>query len=569
MTKLMTNAFAKNAARRLVALALLISPLESREWAAAMSAELEHVEGSFNALSWAAGCLATALKQLCLSLFSLRKHASDSSAREFFAGAAEVTMTKTAKIFLIAFAVASLLFLLAPTFRQALKVTAGSWRLSDSAWLDEMRSLGAKAEANHDAQTLAFVAMQLNNDFESNPQIAAKNLAQRDKFADEAVQWDPRLTWIYCPLLSRYWRWNGNRPDPNDARWLAHLRAWDPTNAAVYSLEASYYRPPKALGWNSEADRAMLANSPRWLDDMDKAFSATNYDSYLSRKADLDRDVAQHHGLEDPSRIFLGVVQYPLPDFVNVHLYAKDFLLKAGGDFEAKGDLSHAEENYWKVAHLGQLIQLHGDTDLESFVGAGLESSASARLQALLQKSGNSSAASLLAFQAALAQRTASGIRAKNRQANLELGVHGAYVLQFSLLGIALSLLLILSCCVYFAGRRLTPFGKTPRSGSLFARTGIVGAVLLFASVVVMYFGYSPYAAAFQNYLGASNPGDVYQSLLRFEILEELPNGLFYSFRGVYFWYTVIALGGAIIAWILYRYIARTFQRPTPVHPVA
>ncbi|MGB6485240.1 MAG: hypothetical protein WBE86_17320 [Candidatus Acidiferrales bacterium] len=470
-------------------------------------------------------------------------------------------MSKTAKTFLIAFAVASLLFLFAPTFRQALRVTAGSWRLSDSAWLASMRSLGVKAEASHDAQTLAFVAMQMRYD--------SQNRAQRDKFADEAVQLDPRLTWIYYPLLSADRMFSPESVNPVDEHWLARLQAWDPVNAAVYSLEASYYRPPKALGWNSEADRAILANSPRWLDDMAKAFSASNYDSYVSQKVDLDRAVTQRQGLDAPSQMFRGLMGYGLPDFMNFHLYAEHFLLKAGEDFEAKGDFSHAEENYWKVAHLAQLIQLDGHTDLESLVAFGLESSASARLQALLQKSGNSSAANLLAFQAALAQRTASSIRAKNSQANLELGVHGAYVLQFSLLGIALSLLLILSCCAYFASRRLSPFGKTPRWDYLFARTGIVGAVLLFASVVVMYFGYSPYQTAFQNYLAASNPRDAYYSLLRFEVLQELPNGLFYSFRGVYFWYTVIVVGGAIVVWILYRYIARTFQRPTPVHPAA
>jgi hypothetical protein len=556
----MSNPFARNAARRLLALALLISPAESREWAAAMSAELEHVEGSFNALSWAAGCLATALKQLCLSLFSPPKHRSDSSTRQFFAGAAEVTMTKTARRFLIAFAVASLLFLFAPTFRQALRFTAGSWRHSDSAWLTSMRGLGTKAEASHDAQTLAFAAMQMRYDLQDR--------AQRDKFADEAVVGDPRLTWIYYPLLSAD-RIAPEHADRNDARWLTELQAWDPTNAAVYSLEASYDRPPNALGWNSEADRALLANSPRWLDDMAKAFSTSNCDSYFSRRVDLDRAVAQRQRLDDPGHMLRGLMGYAFPDFINFHLYADDFLLKAGEDFEAKGDLRHAEENYWKVAHLAQLIQLHGHTDLESLVAFGLESSAEARLQVLLQKSGNSAAAGLLAFQAALAQRTASGIRARHNQANLELGVPGAYVLQFSLLGIALSLLLILSCCVYFVSRRLLPFGKTPRWGSLLAQTGMVGAVLLFASVVVMYFGYSPYHLAFQNYLAASNPADVYQSLLRFEILQELPSSFFYSFQRVYFWYTVITLGSAIIAWILYRYIARTFQRPTPVHPAA
>jgi len=554
----MTNALAKNVARRVMALALLISPSESSEWAAAMSAELEHVEGPFNALSWAAGCLATALKQLCLSIFSPRKHASGSSDRQFFAGPAEVTMTRTAKMFLIACAVASLLFLFAPTFRQALRVTAGTWRLSDSAWLASMRSLGAKAEAAHDAQTLAFVAMQMRYD--------AQNLAQRDKFADEAAQLDPRLTWIYCSLLSADRMIAPEHVDPNDARWLTQLQAWDPTNAAVYSFEASDYRPPKALG-DSEADRALLANSPHWLDAMAKAFSASNYDSYFSQKADLDRAVAQRQRLDDPIQTFRGLMGYGFPDFINFHLYANDFLLKSGEDFEAKGDFSHAEENYWKVARLAQLIQLHGQTDLERLVAFGLESSADARLQALLQKSGNSSAARLLVFQAALARRTTSGIRAKHNQTNLELGADGAYVLQFSLLGIAVSLLLILSCCAYFAARRLSSFGKTARSGSLFARIGIVGAVLLFAFVVAMYFGYSPYHTAFQNYLAASNPGDMYKSLLRFEVLQEMPNGLFYSFRSIYFWYTVIALGGAIIAWIILRRVLRTLHPHAPVHP--
>ena len=251
----MSDAFAKNAARRLIALALLISPSESREWAAAMSAELEHVEGSFNALSWAAGCLGTALKQLCLSLFSSRKHASDSSDREFFAGAAEVTMTKTAKISLLVLAVASLLFLLAPTFRQALKLTAASWHRSDSAWIAQMQKLGAEAEAKHDARALAFVAMQLNDDWES-----ANGRTQRDKFADEAVQWNADLTWIYYPILSRD-RAPYDR-DSSDARWMARLEAWDPNNAAVYAREASFYWPRGVTGLNPQSDRTLLARQP-------------------------------------------------------------------------------------------------------------------------------------------------------------------------------------------------------------------------------------------------------------------------------------------------------------------
>ncbi|MGB7186784.1 MAG: hypothetical protein WBD21_09375 [Candidatus Acidiferrales bacterium] len=565
----MRNSLAKNAARRLMAFALLISPAESREWAAAMSAELEHVEGSFNALSWAAGCLGTALKQLCLSLFSPRKHVSDSSDRQFFAGAAEVTMTKTARTLLIAFAVASLLFLFAPTFRQALRVTAGSWRLSDSAWLASMRSLGAKAEAGHDAQTLAYVAMQLNGNWDNDAGKVAEERTQRDTFADEAVTWDPQLIWIYYSLLARDYR--RGQGDPNDARWLARLQEWDPNDGVVYSLEASYHRPEHALGWNSETDRALLANSPEWLESMGKAFSATSYDSYLSRRADLDREVTHRHGLDDPGRLLSGFMEYPMPDLVNFHLYAKYFLLREAADFEAKGDLNHAQEDYEKVARLGGLMQLDGSMDdIETMVGIALQMDADPPFEAMLEKSGNTPAAKLLAFQTDLQRALVTRLRIRNNYAEFETlrETTGAYLLQQSLLGMAISVVLILCCGLYLAARRLTRLHRA-QGAAAFARMGVAGAILLFASTVAMYFGYSTYATAFRDYLSAPHARDAPSLLYRFAALQELPPSLFDSFQRIYLWYTIIALGGAIIAWILFRYIARTFHPHAPVQPTA
>ncbi|MGB6074514.1 MAG: hypothetical protein WBG29_02665, partial [Candidatus Acidiferrales bacterium] len=71
------------------------------------------------------------------------------------------------------------------------------------------------------------------------------------------------------------------------------------------------------------------------------------------------------------------------------------------------------------------------------------------------------------------------------------------------------------------------------------------------------------------DYLSAPHARDAHSLLYRFAALQELPPSLFDSFQRIYLWYTIIALGGAIIAWILFRYIARTFHPHAPVQPTA
>lgn len=356
----------RRAARVLIAAAVWISPANMREWAAAMAAESEYVDGSFGALGWAAGCFATALKQLCISIVSPGALVTET----------EGNMGKFAKISAAVLIAASALFLFAPTFRQGVKLTASSWRPSDAAWFTKMRALGAKAEKRSDAQVLAFVALQFNEDWESNMASASANRALRDKYADEAVRRQPQLTWIYYSLLNR--DCVRGQADPKDADWLARLQQWDPNNAVVYVADASYYRPEHALGWNAEQDRALLAASPRWQASMAKAFDATNYDSYISRKMNLDRKASQQERLDDPNRLLFGTLGYRLVDFTNLNLYSKYFLMSAAETAEAKGDLRQAEEDYGKVARLGGRIELHGDTDIETLFERSAKSRQSA-----------------------------------------------------------------------------------------------------------------------------------------------------------------------------------------------
>lgn len=547
----------RKAARALIATAVWISPANTREWTEAMAAEAEYVEGSFGALAWAAGCFGTALKQLCISIISPGA----------FEIATEGAMSKFAKISAVVLVVGSALFLFAPTFRQGVKLTAASWHQSDAAWLSKMRALGARAEKNNDAQTLAFVALQINGDWNAKTKNAAADRALRDKYADHAVQQDPQWTWIYYPLLNRdHWP---DQSDPNDAGWLARLQKWDPNNAAVYAVEAAYYRPWHALGWNAEQDRALLAASPRWQASMAKAFDATTYDSYFSRKTNLDRKISLHDELNDPNWLLFGGLDYQLVDFTSLGLYSKYFLMSAAATAEKKGDLRQAEEDYGKVAHLGGLIELHGDTDLESLVAITLQKSANQHMQAVLEKSGNAPAANLLAFQTELEQDIAHRISSQITPAKLESRYQttDAWLLQLSLLGLVISLTLLIFCGVYLAIRRMMALSVSHRAGTALAAMSVAATILLFASTIAMYFGYSPYAIAFREYMNASNTRDAYSLLFRFNAVESLPEFWFDSFRGVDFWYTVIAVGAAILSWILCRYLMRIFRHPAPMQP--
>lgn len=546
----------KRFAGRVMALALFLSPPPSRDWAAGMAAELDYVDGSFKTMAWSMGCLGIALKQFCVAILCAHAMAVET----------EDTVSKFAKISAVGLVVGSCLFLFAPTFQQGVKLTAAAWNQSDSSCVAKMSALGHKAEAAHDAQTLAALALQMRY-------RSREAQTERDKFADEAVEWDPNLTWVYSYMLTD----SGAAPDhrdPNDMRWLARLEAWAPENAAVDALEASYDQPHGVRGLDAQADRALLAGSPGWLSAMSKAFSATDYDSYLSQARTLERDVLRRDGLIDPGNVLWLRFGFGIVNAYDFDLYAKDFLLPAGAGFEAGRDFQHAEDNYRKAARLSALIALHGTTAGETLAASNLQLAVDPKLEALYERNGNSAAAQFVAYQLASAEHAKSRLLAAARQRNWNSSVQifDAYVLQASLLAMIVSLLMIASCGAYFGVRRLRS-RKAPRRTTAFSRIGGFGAGLLFVSAITMYFGFAPYAEAVQRFLASANPADPPEYLLRFWGLHAVPTvvlGWFFSpvsGMAVDFWYGVIAAGMGIVAWILYRYLARRLHRATPMSP--
>src|ERR1700730_12556583 len=164
---MMPIAYPRRMAGRLFRFAILFAPHDTLDWGRGMLNELNHVQGNCAALMWAVGGASALAKH---ALVSVILRGSDrrtlSSANELFPQEGPVRKTTLAAIGVCT--VASLLFFLAPIFRQAFHVSLAQWHdvihvksMFEAQGPDpdpELKTVAWKAEKNNDAEGLAFVA---------------------------------------------------------------------------------------------------------------------------------------------------------------------------------------------------------------------------------------------------------------------------------------------------------------------------------------------------------------------------------------------------------------------------
>ena len=128
---------------------------------------------------------------------------------------------------------------------------------------------------------MAFVAVSLRDDQESA------------RLAEEAVQLDPNLTWIYSVVATYHERLANIRD------WLPKLERWDPHNGAVrlittWSIDRGFdnlpQKKPQTYAEMEVARRNELA----------AMFECPKFDVYLDRLRELVRRVVQRYGFNDP-----------------------------------------------------------------------------------------------------------------------------------------------------------------------------------------------------------------------------------------------------------------------------
>lgn len=283
--------------------------------------------------------------------------------------------------------VAAALFFFAPAFRQAFQLSLGAWYpvFHVMSWSGPPgpESLAKRAEAQHDAEGLAFAAVRI------------RDRRRSARLAEEAVRLDPNLLWVYALVAVR-------QPElPEIKQWLPELERWDPQNAlfqliAAESIDIEFVRmgsnlPPKVMEKKMEQDPARQAA-------LAAAFGSLKFDDYLDRLREVDRKVVLRYGFNDPLEVLSGE-GHELPIFASSDSgqFAKS-LLQSGKELESRGDRKGAVEKYWTVAHFGQVIDSQAHTDFEHWMGSTLQAGAYKRLQAVSEKEANHEQAALFGY---------------------------------------------------------------------------------------------------------------------------------------------------------------------------
>ena len=550
----------RQAASVLLESAIRIAPPEAREWGEAMRGELDYVEGSWAAASWALGGASVMAKHALMSLLVPGRTGSEPGDELF---AKHVSLHEVMLAVGAGCILAALLFFASPPFRQAFQVALRPWThpIEIATWDFQPRfeALAIRAKARRDPEGIAFCAVRLRNSLQSA------------RLAEEAVQIDSNFIWVYALVAMRH-------PEaPETGKWLEKLQRWDPQNA-LFPLITAESISPSRFHWSAsqthpEQDRA-------WQSAMAAAFNSPRFDDYLDRVAELNRKVVPRYGLYDPYEVVSReeIDLFPFA-FEESERYAKA-LVQSGADLDARGNHSGARDAYWTVARFGQLIDSQGRTPFEHWVGTSLQTMAYKKLQASFEKAGQSSEGALLGYLAAkfeavhgehagLPGEAAFGQTISTRNAAV-VEISGLMILFFfGLVVVAVSILIVGSRAnARPAVRRARPFATMIVASS--------SAGLLFSSVT-LYLTYRPYWYIFQAAVSSGGRSQA-RDLRDFLIAAETPAGVPYRvlldallYSGspsflFYVWAGVTLLGVIGLAVILLRHLredrpAKTLQR--------
>jgi hypothetical protein len=322
-------------------LAIRFWPEESRHWGYALAAELHEIEKPFEALTWALGGLMLFTRASASHFLTWLKLPAGSrlSTSSLLPGTNPPILPKRSRLVTAAVLVATAVVLFLPQSRVAVSTVRATWQgfqLWDSD-RSTLEKLAARAEKEKDARTLAFVALSFPDS------------DQGVRLAQKAVSLDPSFTWIYA---SRFYR-----PDdvPQPVEWLSQLHASDPDNAFVSLATADAIAQPRLMALLQhhtpapEEFESALASDPQWVEQMEAAFRAPHYNSYLRNHWELisyewDRDPAL-----SPAIIGYGLWSHRIPSvqnlkiFTNIEIHRAQRALADGHPDQAAGMLQEID----------------------------------------------------------------------------------------------------------------------------------------------------------------------------------------------------------------------------------
>ncbi len=525
-------AYPRRVTSLLLRLATWIAPHNTLSWGQGMLSELNHVEGSWSALLWAIGGAGVLAKHAMLAVILPGSHRPTvSSASELFAQEGPVRKTTLAAT--SACTIVSLLFFLAPVFRQAFHVSLVQWHnvihvksVFDVQGPDrdpELETVARKAEKNYDAEGLAFAATRTTNQSESA------------RLAEKAAHLDPKLTWIYAVVAVQY----PSLPEIN--QWVPLLQQSDPQNALPNFIVAEKIDIDQVV--RGKIPHRMEEQPAAWQNAMAAAFQSPKLDNYLARLTELDRRVLLRYRVNDPFQTLCDDRWYGLPSYAawDSSRYANS-LLESGQTLEARSDRKGAFEKYLTVARFGQMLGPAG-----GFFRRRELQEAYKRLGAISKEEGNKVEA---AFYTSLADQTDRAqheerISLRKRVNGSDVSHWNAFLVRASGLLILFSGGLLVTCAlaVIVRGKSFRLSALRPSRWTLVV--GLCGAIGALLSSAVLYVSYRPYAEILQRFIRNGDETSL-PELSSFLDTTRLPLGV-QGFLDVwtfvfYFWFGVVLL---------------------------
>ncbi len=289
-------------------------------------------------------------------------------------------LPKRSRLFTAAVLVGTTLLLFLPQSREAISTVRASWHGFSASPGDllAVENLGARAEKEKDARTLAFVSFVLPHSDRATT------------FADRAVALDPTLAWIYASRVGR----PEFAPPPKEG--LARLLESDHDNAVPELLAARVISEPRFRALilrrtpSDQEIEAALASDSTWIAHMDRAFRAPRYDSYFTRHCELTREVWNREQSLSPSVAFFSLWSHSLPDWLSIKTYA-NVLVQNAQEASVAGHPKDAENLLQQLDSFGRRLTEQSETDSERLMGLKLSWQAASELRNVYLSAGKTS----------------------------------------------------------------------------------------------------------------------------------------------------------------------------------
>jgi hypothetical protein len=535
-------------------------PADSREWGQAFAAELPAVESASAATSWLIGGVMLLLREWL-------KHAWRSLGRPFgasdTAGAFTPRYSRTPRTplwLLLALTVASIAILLHPEVRQSLRNLRAEFS-SEPGWNPQQWSSVEKlqelSKSNRDPHLLALVS------------LLSQDNSERLALSDEAVRKDPSLTWL---------DYEQSFLPANDYAAQAHLsperlerlQKWDPNNGVPHLLAAEIIEKPPRVepldmlipGRNKASRDKVLTENPQWASEMHAAFTAPTFDDYVPQLIELVRNVSSRFSVRDPQIAFYVLSMRRGIRFDMSRTYA-DALTDRAAVLRSAGKTSQAIDAYTEVREFAQRMSLDGQSPTDKYFAEDIGKDAGEKLAPLYDSLGRTGEASLVRFQlekwnAEHDPKILRYVPLHYRSSQWNSIAWSGLIISIAGFAVSLAIPVALIAVLIIVRHRNIPLDQRGVADFWASLCADSAPWLLFASSVLLYITYHPYARICSAFLkGGDNSPSIESFLTAAMVPNIVPEYAEFAYDSYSRWIGITTALAVLLVFFLWRMMLR------------